>query len=217
MKLPCLGDCFSINWIVNSEKEDLSRETLASQFEIVKQKTNTSHVMHYGDLKIAQDYVAYYLGDKRAVIKNPDDDLMTVESKESISWPSREIYFRILERQLNEAETQAERRVLRHKIQKLTMKRSYLETFMKSLVWTIVPHQSYSHFMHSSSPTINSLNCFDNVIKAFHQMCFHFGQNPYILKYTYVFANLCNAGIDSETIIGAMFNTCKNIKIRGIL
>uniref|UniRef100_A0A1I8ET75 legumain n=1 Tax=Wuchereria bancrofti TaxID=6293 RepID=A0A1I8ET75_WUCBA len=262
MKLPCLGDCFSINWIVNSEKllerflisslffclqEDLSRETLASQFEIVKQKTNTSHVMHYGDLKIAQDYVAYYLGYKRAVIKNTDDDLMAVESKESTSWPSREIYFRTLERQLNEAETQAERRALQHKIQKLTMitfisfrnlklefqtyiestnanqreslfqKRSYLETFMKSLIWTIVPHQSYSHFMHSSSPTINSLHCFDTVIKAFHQMCFHFGQNPYTLKYTYVFANLCNAGIDSETIIGAMFNTCKNIKIRGIL
>uniref|UniRef100_A0A0R3RXM5 legumain n=1 Tax=Elaeophora elaphi TaxID=1147741 RepID=A0A0R3RXM5_9BILA len=70
LKLPCLGDCFSINWIVNSEKEDLNRETLASQFEIVKQETNLSHVMHYGDLRIAKDYVAYYLGDKISNVKN---------------------------------------------------------------------------------------------------------------------------------------------------
>uniref|UniRef100_A0A915PXQ0 legumain n=1 Tax=Setaria digitata TaxID=48799 RepID=A0A915PXQ0_9BILA len=66
MKLPCLGDCFSINWIVDSEKEDPKRETLADQFVIVKKETNMSHVMHYGDLKITEDYVASYLGDRIA-------------------------------------------------------------------------------------------------------------------------------------------------------
>ncbi|EFO25715.2 peptidase C13 family protein [Loa loa] len=224
MKLPCLGDCFSVNWIVDSEKEDLNCETLASQFKIIKQKTNLSHVMHYGDLKIARDYVAYYLGDKKTNITNIYDDLMEFENTELVAWPSREIYLRMLKKQLHEAETETKRRNLRHKIDKLKMiksllfqKRAYLETFIKSLISTIIPYQSYSHFMHQSPPTIKSLNCFDDVIKAFHQLCFNFGHNPYILKYTYVFANLCNAGIDSKRIIGAMFNICGNIKIRGIL
>lgn len=30
--------------------------------------------MHYGDLKIGRDYVAYYLGDKRADVKNAGDN-----------------------------------------------------------------------------------------------------------------------------------------------
>ncbi|CAG9532838.1 unnamed protein product [Cercopithifilaria johnstoni] len=87
---------------------------------------------------------------------------------------------------------------------------------MKSLIWTIAPNQSQHYFIHSTPSTIKSLNCFDDVIKAFDRLCFQFGQNPYILKYTYVFANLCNAGIESETTIDGMYKTCNTIRIQGI-
>ncbi|CAG9532839.1 unnamed protein product [Cercopithifilaria johnstoni] len=121
MKLPCLGDCFSINWIVDSEKEDLNHETLASQFEIVKQETNMSHVMHYGDLNIASDYVAYYLGNKISNGKNMDYNPTEIKSKRSVAWPSREVYLRMLEKELHEAETESERNALQHKIEKISM------------------------------------------------------------------------------------------------
>lgn len=55
-------------------QEDLNNETLASQFEIIKQETIMSHVMHYGDLKIAEDYVAYYLGDRISNVTNTHND-----------------------------------------------------------------------------------------------------------------------------------------------
>ncbi|KAM3716903.1 Legumain [Dirofilaria immitis] len=216
MKLPCLGDCFSINWISDSEKEDLNRETLASQFEIVKKETNMSHVMRYGDLRIAQDYVSYYLGDRIVNATNIHGDLMKVKIEPSIAWPSREIYLRMLKKHLNEARTESERRTLQYKIKKLEMKREYLETFIKSLIWKIVPYQSQHKFINLMPSAITSLNCFDDVIKAFHRLCFHFGYNPYILKYSYVFANLCNDEIKPETIIGAMFDSCSSIEIQGI-
>ncbi|KAL3985845.1 Peptidase C13 family protein [Acanthocheilonema viteae] len=189
MKLPCLGDCFSVNWIINSETVDLNHETLTSQFQIVKQETNMSHVMHYGDLKIAKDYVAYYLGDKITNVKNIDNNLTEIKSKTSVSWPSREIYLRMLEKELYEAETELQRSALQHKIEKLAMISKYFETFMKSLIWMIVPNQSQYYFIiHSAPSAIESLNCFDDVIKAFHQLCFHFSHNPYVLKYTHYFS-----------------------------
>jgi len=45
-----LGDLYSVNWMEDSDAEDISTETLFKQFEVTKKKTNLSHVMEYGDL-----------------------------------------------------------------------------------------------------------------------------------------------------------------------
>uniref|UniRef100_A0A915C5K8 legumain n=1 Tax=Parascaris univalens TaxID=6257 RepID=A0A915C5K8_PARUN len=62
MRLPCMGDQFSINWMEDSDVEQLNKESLQQQYEIVVQKTNLSHVMHYGDLSIAKEFVADFQG-----------------------------------------------------------------------------------------------------------------------------------------------------------
>eukprot|EP01061_Rhynchopus_euleeides_P047555 TRINITY_DN958_c0_g1_i2.p2 TRINITY_DN958_c0_g1~~TRINITY_DN958_c0_g1_i2.p2 ORF type:complete len:426 (+),score=220.20 TRINITY_DN958_c0_g1_i2:55-1332(+) len=48
----CLGDLFSVNWMENADVTDLSQETLQAQFSVVKQLTNKSHVLQFGDLAI---------------------------------------------------------------------------------------------------------------------------------------------------------------------
>jgi len=45
-----LGDLYSVNWMEDSDAEDITKETLQHQFEVTKQLTNLSHVMEYGDL-----------------------------------------------------------------------------------------------------------------------------------------------------------------------
>uniref|UniRef100_A0A0N5ASI8 legumain n=1 Tax=Syphacia muris TaxID=451379 RepID=A0A0N5ASI8_9BILA len=62
LKLPCLGDEFSVNWMKDSEVEDLRKETLQKQFDLVRDKTNLSHVMKYGDMKILREHVAEFQG-----------------------------------------------------------------------------------------------------------------------------------------------------------
>ena len=47
-------------------KENLHIETLFTQFEIVKNKTNESHVQHYGNLTIAREPVADFQGEADA-------------------------------------------------------------------------------------------------------------------------------------------------------
>ena len=44
-----LGDVYSVNWMEDSDKADLSKETLQDQFTIVKRETNTSVCCEYGD------------------------------------------------------------------------------------------------------------------------------------------------------------------------
>ncbi|XP_007942730.1 legumain [Orycteropus afer afer] len=48
-----LGDWYSVNWMEDSDVEDLTKETLHKQYELVKAHTNTSHVMQYGNKSIA--------------------------------------------------------------------------------------------------------------------------------------------------------------------
>ena len=45
-----LGDLYSVNWMEDSDAEDISKETLFKQFQITQKKTTESHVMQYGDL-----------------------------------------------------------------------------------------------------------------------------------------------------------------------
>jgi legumain len=45
----CLGDLFSVNWMEDSEKAKISKETLDQQFSIIVNTTDKSHVMRYGD------------------------------------------------------------------------------------------------------------------------------------------------------------------------
>lgn len=58
----CLGDEFSVNWMEDSDKENLLIETLFTQFKIINEKTEQSHVCRFGDFKISQEPVADFQG-----------------------------------------------------------------------------------------------------------------------------------------------------------
>lgn len=45
-----LGDVYSVVWMEDSDAEKIDQESLFQQYSITQQKTNTSHVMQYGDL-----------------------------------------------------------------------------------------------------------------------------------------------------------------------
>ena len=46
----CLGDLYSVNWMEDTDAENVCKESLQQQFIIVQKETNQSHVMEWGDL-----------------------------------------------------------------------------------------------------------------------------------------------------------------------
>ena len=44
----CLGDLFSVNWMEDTDKSVLHRETLQDQYNTVKKETSKSHVLQFG-------------------------------------------------------------------------------------------------------------------------------------------------------------------------
>lgn len=60
----CLGDQYSVSWMEDTEAKDISSETLARQFKIVKEETKSmSHVMEYGNLNFDNEVIGDFEGD----------------------------------------------------------------------------------------------------------------------------------------------------------
>lgn len=58
----CLGDLFSVNWLEDSDANDLTKETLDSQFQVVQKLTDKSHVMQWGDVTYTSDEAGDFIG-----------------------------------------------------------------------------------------------------------------------------------------------------------
>jgi legumain len=67
----CLGDLFSVNWMEDADASVSSTETLDVQFKKVKNLTDKSHVMRYGDLAFKTEVVGDFYGDLETTISTP--------------------------------------------------------------------------------------------------------------------------------------------------
>jgi len=64
----CLGDLFSVNWLLNADVEDLFVETLKTQYLVVKNATNMSQVMQFGNISIQNDIAGnFQAGPKKSM------------------------------------------------------------------------------------------------------------------------------------------------------
>ncbi|XP_040583064.1 legumain isoform X2 [Lepeophtheirus salmonis] len=65
-----LGDVFSVNWMEDSDVENLHQESIKRQFHIVKNETKQSKVSQYGNRSISHISLAEIQGDKTFVSNN---------------------------------------------------------------------------------------------------------------------------------------------------
>uniref|UniRef100_A0A914HM55 legumain n=1 Tax=Globodera rostochiensis TaxID=31243 RepID=A0A914HM55_GLORO len=205
----CLGDLFSVNWIQDSDQENLSTETLRTQFGIVRQKTNTSHVMHYGDLLIEDEHVAEFMGNKHA----PKRIGRTESPHNYPMFPSRDIPLMMMARRQNESHE------IGHNLHVAWKKRSFLEEQIKQIVHKLV-HDANNrrHVLTIYPQKIRDLDCHHEVVHTFSNFCFKFSENPYALKYAYVFVNLCERPeLDAERIKMALVEQCADVELSGVI
>jgi len=120
-----LGDWYSVNWMEDSDKENIEKETLQAQFKIVKNITTTSHVQEYGDLTISNLVVGEFQGETQT----PPKTVPKVPFSRGA--PSWEVPLDILYRQQAAAKTDQEKEVIKSQIDEMIEKRGHLETIVK--------------------------------------------------------------------------------------
>jgi len=204
-----LGDVYSVNWMEDSDKEDIETETLDAQYQIVKQITTTSHVMEYGDLTIATaDVVGQFQGPDEPSLKT---SVPAVSTKDGV--PSLDVPLDILYRRLADAEAPQERRRLQAEIDGMIEKRAHLDTVVSKLVSRVASSYEQEQRLVAAKPeAVTQLDCHHTLVTAFSRHCFDFGEHPYALKHAYILANMCENGINANDAVQAMQQVCKRAR-----
>jgi legumain len=200
-----LGDVYSVNWMEDTDKEDLKLETLHKQFEIVKDETNTSHVMEYGDKKISNEDVSdfqagpNYQRSKPTVLPKVPYDAV----------PSEEVPLAILYHKLSAANDEQSQLKLRKQIDDLLEERSRVLQTVKDIVGTASSDIHQSDRILTTRSKLTSFDCYQPVIELFRRRCFDFIKNDYARKQLKLFVNMCEEQIAVETIMEAIVKVCK--------
>lgn len=203
-----LGDWYSVNWMEDSDKEDIEKESLQSQFQIVKNITTTSHVIEYGDLTISKMVVGEFQGEQAA----PPKTVPKVPFKRGA--PSWEVPLDILYKKLAAAQTDQEKQQLHAEIDDMMDKRGHLETMIKKIVTRVSISREHEERLVLARPQqLTQLECHDKLVKAFSRHCFDFGKNTYALKYAYILANICEDGLDADDAVRTIRQVCKTVAV----
>lgn len=80
----CLGDLFSVNWMEDTDAEDISKETFSAQFTKVKGLTTKSHVTQFGEMSLAQDFLKDFMSKAGATFQQQKTIPFTMKNKDKV-------------------------------------------------------------------------------------------------------------------------------------
>jgi len=206
-----LGDHYSVSWMEDSDVENLEEETLQTQFEIVKKLVDDSHVMEYGQMDIGTEVVGDFQGEQQPPKK------ITYQKMPKDTVDSREVPVALLKRRLEEATSETEKAEILHELRQLLAKRQMVDAVMDQLVFHVSSeHRLSTETITKSKIQLRNLDCHETVSMTFHNTCFDLSSNPYAMKYVRYLANMCELGIEAESIVSVMGRVCTHGDVRGI-
>jgi len=199
-----LGDVYSVKWMEDSDKEDLGKESLHMQYEIVKSETNTSHVMEYGNKTISTEVVAEFQSDTEHT--KPEPIVLPKVPLDAV--PSGDVRQSILQRRMLRAETDAEKHSLLVEYENLIKEREEIRMTMHHVVVMATKDHLMSQRIMVNRRELVNFACYEPVAKAFDEHCYDLSQYEYALRNMYALVNLCEEGVPSAVIMDAIVQLC---------
>lgn len=205
-----LGDVYSVKWMENSDAVDLTKETLMKQFQIVKEETNTSHVMQYGDMDYVNDDLDEFQGDGMGSVsgKSPEE-YRGEQITDAI--PSPDVELNILHHRLKDSASLAERREIAREIEELLERKEGVRKTMKSIVEQCTSSEEQKTRVLKTRADPEDFDCYKQAVKTFSKTCYNLGQNDHALRHVYALSNLCEENIPTEMIVSAIMKECAGI------
>ncbi|CAF1050013.1 unnamed protein product [Rotaria sordida] len=208
-----LGDLYSVNWMEDSDAEDVSKESLFKQFQVTKKKTTESHVMQYGDLKLGKARnVSQFQGEN--MINKPEpmspltDRLNTLLKRDTVA--TEDVRTAILSRRLaNLPANSAERITIERKLAEAIQQRSVISATIDSIARKSfqVNRADYYELVTTKRIPLTQHDCYMSVTQHINEKCFDI-QNEYVLNKLWIVANLCQVGLRDFTINNAVNDVC---------
>lgn len=199
-----LGDVYSVNWMEDTDAQDISHETLDQQFATVKKITNTSHVMKYGDTSLGNDKVGEFQGSLDGLAVEP----VTARASKSDAVSQRDVQLTVLKKRLEAAKTEQDRIILRFLISELEIKNAKIAKVFDDIMQKSLADPRLSRFFKMIRYRMNNIDCHHTVVDEIHERCFNLGQTEEALRHIYKVVNMCESRVQTGKIVAAVRQVC---------
>ncbi|EMP39868.1 Legumain [Chelonia mydas] len=163
-----LGDWYSVNWMEDSDVEDLKKETLHKQFLIVKKHTNTSHVMQYGNKSISSMKVVQFQGMGR---KSTPISLPPVAHYDLT--PSPDVPLEIMKRKLLATNDIYEAKKIAGEMKTHLEAKQIIQESMRKIIFFVTASKERTEQILSDRLTISDYDCYQSAVNYFKAHCFN--------------------------------------------
>lgn len=204
-----LGDLYSVNWMEDSDVEDLTKETLLKQFKIVKSHTNTSHVQQYGNKTLAHMKVIAFQGNPSTYTPpSPSMNLPPITNLDLT--PSPDVPLAILKRKLMISNDIRVARGLLMEISTHLKMREVMAKTMRQVVEKVTGDKFKAEEILNERAELTQHHCYMAANRHFKYNCFnwHKTEHEYALRHLYALVNLCERGYPANSIQQAMDSVC---------
>ncbi|KFV56634.1 Legumain, partial [Gavia stellata] len=200
-----LGDWYSVNWMEDSDMEDLRKETLHKQFQLVKKRTNTSHVMQYGNRSISSMKVMQFQGMGKKAIPI---SLPPVEHYDLT--PSPDVPLAIMKRKLMATNDVYEAKKIAAEMKTHLEVKEFIQESMRKIITLVTGSKEQTNEILSGRLTISNYDCYQSAVNHFKAHCFnwHLPLYEYALRQLYALVNICEGGYPIDRICLAMDQVC---------
>ncbi|XP_045417777.1 legumain [Lemur catta] len=201
-----LGDWYSVNWMEDSDVEDLTKETLHKQYHLVKSHTNTSHVMQYGNKSISAMKVMQFQGVKH---KASSPIFLPPVTRLDLT-PSPDVPLEIMKRKLMRTNDLQESRQLVKEIRMHLDVRQLIWKSVRKIVSLLATSEAEMERLLSLRAPLTRHSCYPEALAHFRTHCFnwHSATYEYALRHLYVLVNLCEKPYPLHRIKSSMDNVC---------
>ncbi|XP_012993003.1 legumain [Esox lucius] len=204
-----LGDWYSVNWMEDSDVEDLSKETLIKQFKIVKKHTNTSHVMQFGNKTLAHMKVMAFQGNGKDNVQPARPVTLQAVAEPDLT-PSPDVPLAILKRKLMKTNDITAARKYLGEINSELKVREMLRETMRSIVEKVTGNKDVTQKVLNSQLDLTQHQCYKAAVSHYKTHCFnwHNAQYEYALRHLYALVNLCEEGYPTDRILLTLESVC---------
>uniref|UniRef100_T1KP86 legumain n=1 Tax=Tetranychus urticae TaxID=32264 RepID=T1KP86_TETUR len=183
----CLGDEYSVAWILDSEGNVISKEPLETQFQHVTKTVKNSSPQEYGDKTLANLDVGEFQGESQSSI-----DAFVKHVKVTGQYNSRDIPLFNLKRKLASNLSSNETSEAQSKLLNVISGRRFYDRAIRNVIDELCTKGFCSHaadVLSIRSPLIDH-NSYSKIVKQFNASCLNVAIHYYGLKYMYAFANI---------------------------
>merc|ERR1711970_324959 len=213
-----LGDVFSVKWMEDTDRQNVTTETLHEQFKTVHKEVSTSHVLAWGNKTIAKEFLSMYMGNKTTNLEEswgpfpPSHDPCLKSAVVSADVPLAILGERMMEAAANDNQNEVD--YLAYEIVHLQRNRLWMNEVMKQIIHKMMEYnptndkQLTTDRMFNEIMELENWTCYEANMQVFHDECFDIALNPFALNYMQQLVNLCEDGFTEDIFAKAVRDIC---------